>query len=182
MRTEQLTGARAQWLGAAAALGVLAATGAAGNAAATAMPTRATFDYIGEFTNVASAPPGTKPITGTASLVVTTRATTASLNAKGLDPKAVYVADVHNNPCFIDEGGGRFLYDTNGPTTPPNAIWLYPIKVDQYGRGLATTTTSTPAGPRAKSVVIHLKRAAGATADEAVPPKLACADLPRVTS
>jgi len=164
-------------------LAVVAATGGgAGSAGATAIPARATFDYVGTFSNVPSAPKGTGPIGGTADMVVTTRATTTGINATGLDPKNVYIADVHNQPCFIDEGGGRFLFDPAGPQVPPNAIWLWPITVTADGRGAAATTSARPAGPRAKSVVIHLKRAAGATADEVHPPKLACADLPRVTS
>jgi hypothetical protein len=166
-------------------LAVVAATGGGvGNAAATAAPapTRATFDYIGTFSNVASAPKGTAPIGGTADMVVTTRATTTAISATGLDPKNVYIADVHNQPCFIDEGGERFLFDPAGPKVPPNAIWLSPITVTAAGRGTAETTSAAPAGPRAKSVVIHLLRAAGAKADEVNPPKLACADLPRVTS
>jgi hypothetical protein len=175
MRTKHAAGTAAVALALAAVTG-----GGVGNAAA--VPTRADFDYIGKFANVADAPPGTKPIGGTAAMVVTTRATTTGLNATGLDPKAVYIADVHDQPCFIGEGGERFLFDPKGAPVPPNAIWLYPIKVDALGRGLANTTSQAPAGPRAKSVVIHLKRAAGATADEANPPKLACADLPRVTS
>ncbi|HZE65359.1 MAG TPA: hypothetical protein VE081_01930 [Sporichthyaceae bacterium] len=189
MRTKPVTGrrwtgGRARWAGtAAAALALVAVTsGGAGNAAATAIPTRADFDYIGKFANVADAPPGTAPIGGTAAMVVTTRATTTSINATGLDPKNVYIADVHDQPCFIGEGGGRFLFDPTGPKVPPNAIWLSPITVTAAGRGTATTTSAAPAGPRAKSVVIHLKRAAGAKAEEVNPPKLACADLPRVTS
>ena len=46
----------------------------------------------------------------------------------------------------------------------------------------AVTNSPFPAGRDAQSVVIHLQRAAGANADEAKPPKLACADLVRVTS
>jgi hypothetical protein len=101
----------------------------------------------------------------------------------GLDPKAVYIADVHSTACFIKEGSGPFLFDPTGPDAPPNAIWLTPITVTDKGAGTARTTSARPAdSTRAKSVVLFLKRAAGANADEAYPPKLACADLPRVTS
>lgn len=161
---------------------IVAATSGGVAYAASDAPTRADFDYLGTFTNVPSAPPGTPPIGGIASMVVTTRATTTAIDAEGLDPKNVYIADVHDQPCFIDEGGNRFLFDPKGPQTPPNAIWLTPIEVDADGRGTATTTSPAPAGPRAKSVVIHLLRAAGETKDNTDPPKLACADLPRVTS
>jgi hypothetical protein len=174
---------------AAAALAVVAATGGGvGNAAATAapaepkIPARATFDYIGKFANVASAPKGTPPISGEASMVVTTRATTTSVYLKGLDPKNTYAADVHDHACFENEGGNRFLFDPNGPPYPPNAIFLLPIKVNATGVGTATTTSAAPAGPRAKSIILHLLRAAGSDKDEANPPRLACADLVRVTS
>src|SRR4051812_34223915 len=99
MRTNEMagrrwTGGQARWAGtAAAALAVIAATGGGvSSAAATSsqagypdMPARASFDYIGKFANVKSAPEGTPPITGAASMVVTTRATTTSVSLKGLD-------------------------------------------------------------------------------------------------
>lgn len=187
MRTKQPTGSRwtggrARWAGtAAAAMTVLAATGGGvGNAAA--VPTRPSFDYIGDFSNVPSAPKGTPPIGGNASMVVTTRATTTGIFVKGLDPKNTYIADVHDQFCFIREGGDRFLFDPQGPQTPPNAIWLTPLTFGDDGNADATTTSHAPAGPRAKSVVIHLLRAAGDKKDKADPPRLACADLARVTS
>jgi hypothetical protein len=146
------------------------------------IPARPGFDYLGEFANVKDAPEGTGPIGGIAAMVVTTHATTTSISVSGLDPKAVYIADVHSTSCFINEGSGPFLFDPTGPDAPPNAIWLTPIAVTKKGAGTATTSSSFAAGPRAKSVVLHLKRKAGALVDEASPPKLACADLPRVTS
>ncbi len=172
---------QARWVGTAAAAGAIVAAVSGGVAQAT--QTRATFDYIGEFTNLPSAPVGTPAITGTASMVVTTRATTTGIAvSKGLDPKSVYIADVHDKSCFIEEGGKRFLLDPAGPDTPTNGIWLYPIKVEEDGSAYATTITQAAAGPRAKSVVLHLLRAPGETKDNKNPPKLACADLARVTS
>jgi hypothetical protein len=164
---------------AAAALTLVAATGVG---VADAAPARPSFDYIGEFANVADAPKGTPPVGGIADMVVTRHGTTTSIAATGLDPNAVYIADVHSTFCFIKEGSDPFLFDPSGPDQPPNAIWLWPITVSAKGRGTASTVSATPVGPRAKSVVIHLKRAAGAKADEAYPPRLACADLPRITS
>jgi hypothetical protein len=147
------------------------------------VPARPSFDYLGEFSNVADAPQGTGTITGIATMVVITHATTTSIDVNGLDPKAVYIADVHTTACFLKEGSGPFLYDPSGPDFPPNAIWLTPIKVSAKGHGTATTITGRPTdSTRAKSVVIHLKRKAGGLVDEAAPPRLACADLPRVTS
>ncbi len=181
--TGRRTGGRAWWAGtAAAALAVVAATGnGVGNATST-VPERATFDYTGEFANVASAPEGTAPIGGKAAMVVTTSATTTSISLTGLDAGNTYIADVHDQACFLNEGGGRFVFDPAGPKHPPNAIWLSPIVVNANGRGTATTTSAAPAGPRAKSIIVHLLRAAGADKDEANPPRLACADLVRVTS
>jgi hypothetical protein len=178
-----------RWAGAAAAglAVVVAATGGGvGNAATTTpghptMPERASFDYIGTFANVASAPEGTPPISGKAAMVVTTRATTSSVYIKGLDPNSTYAADVHDHACFEGEGGNRFLFDPSGPKFPPNAIFLMP-KVSSSGLGTATTTSAAPAGPRAKSVVLHLLRSPGDKEDKSNPPKLACSDLVRVTS
>lgn len=188
MRTHQAagkrrTGARSRLaVTAAAAMAVLAAAGGGVGNAGVAAPSRATFDYIGQFANLPSAPPGTPAIGGTASMVVTTRATTTGIAATGLDPKNVYIGDVHDKSCFIEEGGGRFLFDPKGPQAPPNAIWIYPMEVGEDGSAYETTISPAPAGPRAKSLVIHLLRAAGETKDKADPPKLACADLARVTS
>ena len=188
MRTNQATGRRwtgglAPWAGtAAAALAVVAGTGYGVGNAAPSIPARASFDYIGQFANVADAPQGTQPITGQAAMVVTTRATTTSVYMKGLDANSTYIADVHDQACFLGEGGNRFLFDPAGAKAPPNAIWLSPIKVNPTGLGTATTTSAAPAGPRAKSIVLHLVRAAGDKQDKSNPPKLACADLVRVTS
>jgi hypothetical protein len=200
MRTKQATrrpstDRRARSAGtAAAALALVAATG--GGAAATAKPTehpnvspaafgipsRPGFDYTATFSNVADAPKGTGKIGGRAYMVVTTRATTTSIDATGLDPKNTYIAHVHSQPCATNEGGPHFKFDPNGAPTPPNEIWLTPIKVTPQGEGTAITTSAGSAGRESNSVVIHLKRAAGATTDEATPPKVACADLIRTTS
>jgi hypothetical protein len=190
MPTKQATGrrwtaGRAPWAGTAAAtLAVVAVMGggvATASPDASGIPARASFDYTGEFANVADAPVGTPAITGKAAMVATTRATTTSIYVSGLDATATYIADVHDKACF--EGAGeRFLKDPAGPKTPPNAIWLYPIKINPAGKGAATTTNPFPTGIRAKSVVIHLLKAAGEEKENANPPKLACADLVRVTS
>ncbi|HEX3828030.1 MAG TPA: hypothetical protein VHV82_12235 [Sporichthyaceae bacterium] len=136
-------------------------------------------NYQGAFANVADAPAGTKPITGTATMVISATGTKVSLAATDLDPKAVYVAHVHSQPCAISEGGTHFQFDPKGPPAPPNELWLTPVTVDPTGKATAGVTATQKANSSAKSVVIHLKRPAGATADEAKPPKLACADLAR---
>jgi hypothetical protein len=133
--------------------------------------------YSGSFANVADAPKGTKPITGKATMIISSSGTKVSLAATGLDPKAVYVAHVHNQACSTDEGGTHFKFDPKGPAAPPNEIWLTPVTVTPAGTGTASASADKKADSSAKSVVLHLTRPAGATADEATPPKLACADL-----
>ena len=135
--------------------------------------------YAGKFSNVADAPTGSKAVKGTATMVISAHSTKVSLDARGLDPKAVYVAHVHKLSCSDMEGGTHFQFDPSGPMAPPNEIWLTPIKVSKKGKGTAKVTVKKKATSDAKSVVIHLKRAAGSTTDEAKPPKLACADLKR---
>jgi Cu/Zn superoxide dismutase len=135
--------------------------------------------YTGTFSNVADAPTGSKPVAGKATMVISASGTKVSIDATGLDPKAVYVAHVHNQPCATEEGGKHFQFDPSGPMAPPNEIWLTPVKVSPKGTGTATVTAPGKANSSAKSVVIHLKQAAGAPPPEAgaKPPKLACADL-----
>ncbi|HEX3611840.1 MAG TPA: hypothetical protein VHU88_09165 [Sporichthyaceae bacterium] len=147
---------------------------AAGGPAAAAL---AAGSYSGTFANVADAPAGTAAITGTAKMVISAAGTKVSLAATGLDPKAVYVAHVHNQPCATAEGGTHFQFDPKGPMAPPNEIWLTPVAVTPKGAGSASASSTMKANSSAKSVVIHLKRPAGAATDEAKPPKLACADL-----
>src|ERR1700761_1559989 len=99
MRTKQaigrrLSGGPAPWAGTlAAAVTLVAATGVG---VAHAAPARPSFDYLGEFANVKDAPPGTPAITGIAAMVVTRHGTTTSISVAGLDPNAVYIADVHS--------------------------------------------------------------------------------------
>jgi Cu-Zn family superoxide dismutase len=133
--------------------------------------------FSGKFALVSTAPKATKKITGTAEMVLSAAGTQVTLTAKGLDPKAVYVAHVHADSCSAaDPGGPHFKYTADGGDEPPNELHMA-ITVAKNGKGTAQTTNPVKAGPAAKSVVIHLKRPAGAKADEVKPPKLACADL-----
>ena len=133
--------------------------------------------FSGAFALVSTAPKTTKKITGTAKMVLSASGTEVTINAKGLDPKAVYVAHVHADSCSAaDPGGPHFKYAPDGGDIPPNEIHLA-VAVTKNGKGTGEATNAVKAGPAAKSVVIHLKRPAGAKADEAKPPKLACADL-----
>jgi len=131
----------------------------------------------GKFALVSTAPKGTKKITGTAEMVLSASGTQVTITAKGLNPKAVYVAHVHADSCSAaDPGGSHFKYTPDGGDMPPNELHIA-VTVDKKGKGTGQTTNPVKAGPDAKSVVIHLKRPAGAKADEVKPPKLACADL-----
>jgi Cu-Zn family superoxide dismutase len=133
--------------------------------------------FKGHFAKVSIAPKGTGKIGGTAEMVLSAAGTQVTIAATGLDPKAVYVAHVHNAACSApDPGGAHFKYTPTGGDEPPNEIHLA-ITVNAKGKGTAQTTNPVKAGPDAKSVVIHVKRPAGAKADEVKPPKVACADL-----
>ena len=131
--------------------------------------------YTGTFSLLDAAPDGTKKIGGTATMVVAKNKTTATISATGLDPKAVYVVHIHKAACSEDGGGTHFMFDHMGEPKPPNEIWINPKVTGTKGTG--STEAKKQVTKDAKSMVIHLKRPAGATKDEAKPPKLACADL-----
>jgi hypothetical protein len=135
--------------------------------------------YSGKFANLMGAPEGAKAVEGTATMVISAGGTRVSINVSGLDPKAVYVAHVHKAACADDDGGTHFQFTPGGDPKPPNEIWITPIKVSPTGKAQASTKATGKANSSAKSVVIHLKQAAGAPppAGDAKPPKLACADL-----
>lgn len=133
--------------------------------------------YQGTFALLDTAPKGTKKIGGVGHMEVTAKKTTADIAATGLDPKAVYVVHIHANACSDDAGGKHFMFDHSGEPKPPNEVWISTVKVGSGGKGTGKTTASKPVNSEAKSMVIHLKRAAGAKKDEKTPPKLACADL-----
>jgi hypothetical protein len=148
-----------------------------GDQTAAEAPQIADGSFAGKFAKVSTAPKGTKKITGTAEMVLSAAGTQVTIAAAGLNPKATYVAHVHADACSAaDPGGPHFKYTPTGGDLPPNELHL-PVTVTKKGKGSGQTTNAVKAGPEAKSVVIHLKRGAGAKQDEAKPPKLACADL-----
>ncbi len=133
--------------------------------------------FTGDFAKISTAPKGTKKIGGTAEMVLSAAGTEVTIAASGLNPKAVYVAHVHADSCSAaDPGGAHFKYTPDGGDMPPNELHL-PVSVNAKGKGSGQTTNPVKAGPGGKSVVIHLKRPAGAKQDEVKPPKVACADL-----
>lgn len=144
---------------------------------ATETPQISDGSFSGKFAKIAAAPKGTKKVGGTAEMVLGASGTQVTIAASGLNPKAVYVAHVHADACSAaDPGGPHFKYTADGGDMPPNELHV-PVSVNAKGKGSGQTTNPVKAGPDAKSVVIHLKRPAGAKADEVKPPKLACADL-----
>ena len=148
-----------------------------GDETATDSPQISDGSLTGKFAKVASAPKGTKKITGTAEMVLSASGTQVTITASGLDPKAAYVAHVHADACSAaDPGGPHYMYTPNGGAMPPNELHL-PVSVNDKGKGSGQTTNAVKAGPEAKSVVIHVSKKAGAKKPEATPPKLACADL-----
>lgn len=139
--------------------------------------------FGGAFANVKNAPPDSGAVVGTAEMIVADGRTRVTLLVTGLDNKALYVGHVHNDVCSaVDPGGAHFKFDPNGGDQPPNEIHLnIQFEVNRQGDKLGAITSDVTAdraaGPDAKSVVIHLKRARGAGLDAAKPPKVACADL-----
>lgn len=147
------------------------------NDSAAEIPQISDGTFSGDFAKVKGAPKGTKNIGGTADMVLAAAGTEVTITASKLNPKAVYVAHVHADSCSAaDPGGAHFKYTPEGGDLPPNELHL-PVTVKENGKGAGQTTNPVKAGPEAKSVVIHLQRAAGAKQDEVKPPKLACADL-----
>ncbi len=145
-------------------------------------------NFLGQFANVPKAPDGSPEITGVANMTIAEGKTRVEVLVGGLDSKASYVAHVHNDVCSAaDPGGAHYKFDADGGDQPPNEIHL--SFADEPARagstappvstkgGEAEVTVDREVGPEAKSVVIHVLRAAGASSDEAKPPKISCADL-----
>lgn len=133
--------------------------------------------FAGTFVNVPKPPAGSPDVTGTAEMVVSASGTKVTIKADGLDEKAVYIAHVHDDACAADDPGGlHYKFKPEGGDKPPNEIHIATIKIkDKQGTGDASVKDKATGD--ARSVVIHVKRAAGEKADVAQPPKLACADL-----
>ncbi|MCK9894434.1 superoxide dismutase family protein [Frankia sp. AgB32] len=114
-------------------------------------------------------PAGLDGVRGTAWLAQeATTGTTLTVAVTGLAPNAHYVAHLHAKPCAQDNGGGHFMFDPNGPATPPNEVHLT-VDADAAGASTATVTNARPVGDGAKSVVIHPVGA--------LTKRVACADL-----
>ncbi|MCK9924001.1 superoxide dismutase family protein [Frankia sp. AgPm24] len=114
-------------------------------------------------------PPGHNDVRGTAWLAQNaTSGTTLTVTATGLVAGGKYVAHLHAKPCAVDNGGGHFKFDPNGPAAPPNEVHLA-LPADAAGAVQGTVTNARPVGDAAQSVVIHPV--------DALDKRVACADL-----
>lgn len=145
--------------------------------AATATPEarEAEGTYAGDFHLVDNPPEGTKDVTGTAKMVVGDDGTEVSLDVAGLVEKAQYVAFVYDDACAAQEpGGAHYVID---PDADGDKAMIH-LKIEiKGGKGTATTKSGEKATTAARSVIIHMVRAADAKKDEKNPPKIACADF-----
>lgn len=147
---------------------------ASSSPASTPEPLDGTF--AGTFANVPEPPKDSPEVTGTVEMVVSGSGTKVTIAAEGLDDKAVYVAHVHADACAADDpGGAHFMFDSAGAAKPPNEIHVALKVSGKKGAGEASNPKAVTNA--AKSMVIHVKRAAGETKDAEKPPKLACADF-----
>lgn len=131
-------------------------------------------DYRGDLAPLASAPDLDQTIGGS---IVASRLgdrTQLQLAMTSLDPASQYGAHVHAQPCDVGEGGGHYKLDpTVVDVIETNELWF---AVPDHPAGSATVPLTTPHALRAdaQSVVVH--RVIG---DQR--PKVACADITRVT-
>ena len=142
-----------------------------------------TQTFRGDFANTAEAPEGSPAVTGLAELVVGKGRTTVDILVSGLTADTSYLGTVNTDKCSAsDPGGPIYKFDPSGKEEHPNIVrfemGVLTNKDTKLAAGSnAEETYEKAAGPDARSVVIKVKRKAGANEDEADPPTLACADL-----
>jgi hypothetical protein len=116
-------------------------------------------------------------IGGTVTARRTATGTSYTLDLTGLDPAAVgYDSHVHAEPCDVTTGGGHYKIDPLVMTAiDTNELWL---PVTGYAAGTAATRKDSPhlARTDAQSIVLHR------VISDTVKPKVACADLTRMTT
>jgi hypothetical protein len=128
----------------------------------------AEIEYQGAFEAFADAPPADQGIGGSVTVTVRPEANETFINfdLEGITDVTAYVAHVHELPCEVNKGGGHYKIDTTIATEmEANEIWP----------DLAMQEQTFPHAARydAQSIVIHRM--------EAGTPKVACANLGRVT-
>jgi hypothetical protein len=128
----------------------------------------ATIEYQGQFSAFADAPAGDQGIGGSVTVTVSPQANETFINfdLEGIADVSSYVAHVHELPCEVDKGGGHYKIDTTIATEmEENEIWP--------DLAIQEQTFDHAARYDAQSIVIHRV--------EAGTPKVACANLGRVT-
>ncbi len=113
-------------------------------------------------------PPGSDAVRGKAWLAQGERGTTLTVTMSGLRPGELYLGHLHADPCGAKGGGAHFMFDQNGPATPPNEVHLM-LTADATGKATLTVTNPRQVGPGAQAVVIHPAAA--------IDNRLACADF-----
>ena len=93
--------------------------------------------------------------------------TQVKVNAHGLAPDTSYNAHLHHAACDDANGGGHYMDDPAGGTTPPNELWLA-IGTNPAGSGKDSSSAPWAVRDGSRSVVIHDTDGA----------RIACADLP----
>lgn len=131
-------------------------------------PADATIELQGAFTPVSGAPAGDQDIGGSVTMTVSPEAgeTFINFDIEGLDESATYMAQVHELPCDVNQGGERYKRDTTVmEEDEDNEIWPNP----------ATQEQTFPHALRydAQSLVIYRMEAGN--------PMAACANLVRAT-
>jgi hypothetical protein len=144
-------------------------------ATVTPEPGKAEGTYAGDFHLVDNPPEDTKDVTGTAKMVVGDDGTEVTVDAAGLVDKASYIAFVYDDACAAAEpGGAHYVID---PDADDDSAMIHLEIEVKDGKGTAEAKSDKQATTAARSVIIHLLRAADAKKDEKNPPKVACADL-----
>jgi hypothetical protein len=135
-----------------------------------------TLEFSGAIVPFADATPADMTLAGTIAVTRTMSATSIKLDVTGLDPAALgYGTHIHAEPCDVATGGGHYKID---PTVidPLEANEIWPL-LTPTAPGAASSVTDVAHAIRsdAQSFVIHR------TINEVNKPKVACANLERIT-
>jgi hypothetical protein len=121
-------------------------------------------------------------IEGFAQLKLTGDGAVIRAEVRGLVPGKTYAAHLHKAACSDNQGDGHYKNDPNGPSKPPNELWLSStddplagITADEHGAAYGRGTADWVPKSNNLSVVIHDIPPGGTTAGGT---KIACADLP----
>ncbi len=133
----------------------------------------------GDFAPFAAAELGDESIAGSATLTRTRNGATIQVNVTGLDPNESYATHLHSLPCEVDNAGSHYKIDPLIATTEEsNEIWPSVVPVADGSSSYQATLTHRPRED-AQSIVIH--RQVIVDGGVASAPKVACANLERMT-